>query len=133
LGDNLYRIDNVPFFTALVSYGDVVVGEQLEDAGPGFMRFVRVHSRGGHSTIWVSTNEGKEAQESAEFLFDLFKERGCGTERSSSIGTVAIDLPPMTGKQLDIVSGIINGAVDEGIWTYSAGYIAPASDENSEA
>lgn len=133
LGDNLYCIDNVPFFTALVNYGDVVVGEQLEDAAPGFMRFVRVHSRGGHSTIWVYTNTDEKAAESAEFLFDFFKEGGCRTERSSNMGIVAIDLPPMTGEQLDVFSGILNGAVDDGIWTYATGYIAPASDENPEA
>jgi len=71
LGDNLYRIDNVPFVTALVNYGDVVVGEQLEDAGPGFMRFLRVHSRGGHSTIWVYTNTDEKAAESAESSISL--------------------------------------------------------------
>jgi hypothetical protein len=44
LGDGLYRIDNIPFVTDLVSYKDIVVAEQLEDAAPGFMRFVLEHA-----------------------------------------------------------------------------------------
>jgi hypothetical protein len=123
LGDGLYRIDNIPFFTDLVSYKDVVVAEQLEDAASGFMRFVKVHSRAGHSTFRVKVNTDEESIKSADFLFEFLKERGCSTERAQD-RLIAIDVPPMDLADSDMVWKMIALSADENVWNYDVGFTA---------
>jgi hypothetical protein len=123
LGDGLYRIDNIPFLTDLVSYTDVVVAEHLENAAPGFMRFVKVHSRGGHSTFRVKVNSDEESIKSAEFVFEFLKEGGCSMERAQD-RLVALDVPPMDVADSGMVSKTIALSADENIWSYDVGFTA---------
>jgi hypothetical protein len=121
LGNHLYRIDNIPFLTGLVSYNDVVVAEELEDSPPGFLRFVKVHSRGGHSTFRVRVSPDEESTKSAEFLFEFMKDGGCLTERGLD-RCVVIDVPPMEREQSDTFWKMLALSADESIWSYSVGY-----------
>jgi Domain of unknown function (DUF4265) len=85
------------------------------------MRFVKVHSRGGHSTFRVEVNPSEESAESAVFLFDFLKEAGCSTARAND-RLVAIDVPPMNVADFDTVWKTITLSADENIWNYDAGF-----------
>jgi hypothetical protein len=89
LGDNLYRLDNTPFFAYRISAGDVV--EALPEAD-GFLFFERVVRKSGHRTVRVMLTEPAEAEPGPTLLADI-KRLGCTYEGAYS-KLICIDVPP---------------------------------------
>lgn len=85
LGEGKYRIDNVPFYTDLISLGDVVAASNVE----GRLVFERLLSAGGHSTIRVVVFDAATVPRFRSELVSL----GCSTELSNIPTLFAVDVP----------------------------------------
>lgn len=81
-----YVIDNIPFYTSMVSLGDVVVVKKQDS----FFAFEKVILTSGNSTIRVyCTNDS--------LLSDLKKrltDRGCSLEVSNINSLISVNIPP---------------------------------------
>ena len=86
LGENLYQLDNTPWYQYGVSWKDVVEAvPQNEGELPLFRRVVE---KSGYRTLRISLEEPA----TAEFL-DEIKQLGCGFEGANR-RYIAIDVPP---------------------------------------
>ena len=85
LGDERYRIENVPFFTSEVSFGDVVA-TKVEN---GVRQFARLVARGGHTTfVFHYVTAEIDPRKFLEFLQQLNLRFEAGR------GMVAVDVEP---------------------------------------
>jgi hypothetical protein len=85
--DDLYVIDNIPFFAQGVSMGDVVA---VVPGDSGQLEFDRVVESSGHSTIRVVVYDPSNVSSLREGMRIL----GCESELSHIPTLVAFDLPP---------------------------------------
>jgi len=117
LGDDLYRIDNTPVYVLDLSFGDVVRASR--DALTSQLIFQGVEKRSGHPTFRVIPNENMER--SADQLIQLLKSAwGCRTEVDPR-GITALDVPSVDRDSANAIRGIIEGGVDEGVWSREIG------------
>ncbi|TWF92913.1 DUF4265 domain-containing protein [Saccharopolyspora dendranthemae] len=105
--EGVCTLQNTPFFAWNVSNGDRVHVAPDEQGAT----YVAVISRGGHTTVRLIELDDGEGFEN--LLAELVR-AGCGVERSNLAGLVAVDVPP--GVDLDLVRGLIQPGVDEGLW-----------------
>lgn len=89
LGDNLYRVENTPFFAYRISAGDVV--EAMPEAD-GFLFVERVVKKSGHRTIRVILPEPADVEPGPTLLAEI-KRLGCKYEGASN-RLICIDIPP---------------------------------------
>ena len=114
-GNDLFVLDNVPFFAFGVSCGDKVAARIIDDR----LRFSGVVEPSGHSTYRVYLNGGVSQAASADFAREL-QDLGCHRE----IGTQkfwAFDLPPKT--DIFKVYAVLERGQAEGIWTFEEGHV----------
>lgn len=92
VGDNLFRIDNVPFFVKGISCDDVV--EAVADP-EGELRFKSLVKSSAHNTFRVivfrESPDQRPLEDRVAELRDRLAEIGCSTELSHAPGLVAID------------------------------------------
>jgi hypothetical protein len=86
LGEDLYQLDNTPWYQYGVSWKDVI--EAVPESEGGLPLFRRVVEKSGYRTLRVSLEEPA----TDEFL-DEIKQLGCGFEGANR-GYFAIDIPP---------------------------------------
>ena len=91
LGDDKYRVQNVPFHAYGVSYDDVVTAKPNEQ---GQLIVQGVDQRGGHSTYRVILNPGTTNEE-FETAWERLGSLGNTYERATD-RLIAIDVPPET-------------------------------------
>jgi hypothetical protein len=89
LGNNLYRLDNSPFYIYGVSWQDVVEAQPEED---GFLFFLRVIEKSGHRTVRVLFEDFSAKDPEAEPILADIKNLGCTYEGYG--GLLVIDVPP---------------------------------------
>ena len=77
IGENLYRLDNSPFFTYQVSWEDIVHAEPDHD---GVLCFVSVAKKSGNRTVRVITQGYKTTSEEAKPFLDGIIKLGCSYE-----------------------------------------------------
>ncbi|HDS1083180.1 DUF4265 domain-containing protein [Stenotrophomonas maltophilia] len=102
-----YRIDNVPFYARLVSFGDVVFAAEVN----GDLVFDGVKVPGGHSTIRVISYSSELVSE----MRGGFESLGCSTELSNIETFFSVDVPPEVDYQrvVDLLSMYAeSGALD---------------------
>jgi hypothetical protein len=91
LGDDLYKIDNSPFYAYGVSWEDVVLAPV--DPEEGCPTFVRVVSKGGNRTVRIifdpPVQEGNESSRVLQGLVAL----GC-TYEGANRGYMSVNVPP---------------------------------------
>ncbi len=117
LNDNLYQIDNVPFYAYGISDKDVVLAKDVN----GELLFQDVKQNSGHSTYRIFVNDGIEDQSFTQYWKRL-EEIGCGKEVGGD-GFFAVDVPTET----DIYKAyrlLEKGEVD-GIWQFEEGKCGP--------
>jgi hypothetical protein len=86
LGDDRYRIDNIPFFVKPLAIDDIVRGQRSEsDSTSEFVWFSERLQWSGRSTVRVITFSDED-----EILTTL-KDMGCSFERLHPI--IAVDIP----------------------------------------
>lgn len=103
-----YRIDNIPFFAWLVSFGDVVSAS----GDDGELMFERVLIPGGHSTVRVVSY----AEESVPHARAGVEGLGCSTELSHISTLFSIDVPPHSDYWA--VVDLLNVYVSQGLLDY---------------
>jgi hypothetical protein len=89
LGDNLYRLDNIPFFAYRISTDDIV--EAVRD-GDGMLMFQRVVQKSGNRTLRVALTESCRA-EPGPTLIATIRRLGCSFEGAYET-LVCINVPP---------------------------------------
>ena len=113
LGDNLFLLDNSPFYTYDVSYCDEVIAEQVD----GRLLFRSVAKRGGHSTYRVKLPTGHNHETFLKKFTELEK-LGCTYEGTGNEGRrlYTIDLPPHS--DVAAVYKILEAGEEGGDWEF---------------
>lgn len=117
LGGSRFVVASIPFLVRGVAVGDIVTAAGRSD---GVLRFDRVATRKGHSTIRLEPGD--------PILITAvraeFEALGCPTQWSDSWGVIAIDVPA------DVDQPVVRAAVESGSskarWSFEAGSLAPA-------
>lgn len=123
IGDNRYRLDNIPFFACGVSRFDVVSASTSEDGTLWFRDLVEV---GGHSTLRVifyeDSNDHRPLTQRIRDLSDVLRQHGCQVERSHLPGLLSIDVP--SGVSLESVISLLEDGNKRGLWDYEEAALA---------
>ena len=85
-GDDLYEIDNIPFFAKSVALGDRVRARQVGSE----LTFMELVEASGHSTVRVLMRDPSGTQA----LRDELRKLGCESELSHIKGLISVDVPP---------------------------------------
>ena len=114
LGENLYRLDNLPWYAYRVSLQDIVEAKPDE---VGQLRMVRIAEKSGNRTLRVrceiGDTDGELTYESRQFLVGL-TERGCSYEGADKI-LIAINVPPQVRLE-DVVAYLEESGFE---WEYA--------------
>jgi hypothetical protein len=118
------EIDNIPFFTRDVSYGDIVA---VRERHGGRREIDHVSHRGGHSTyrIVIYDNLSVEQSAAADRGLAALRALDCGFEQGGATFW-AIDVPPTSDADA-VRAALINGG-ESNIWDWEEGYIHRRSD-----
>jgi hypothetical protein len=90
VGDDLYRLDNSPFFVYRVSWEDVVCAERDSD---GILCFSDVVQKSGNRTLRVITNTYDTTSPEAKPFLDGIINLGCSYEGFQP-RLISINVPP---------------------------------------
>jgi hypothetical protein len=108
IGQNLYEIDNIPFFVRGVSYHDIVSVEERE----GSLHFKQMEQPSGHSVVRVVVFE----KDGVDHLRRKLSQYSCGTELSHLPSLVAVDIPPTVS--IEHVLQFLADGEKQGRWEY---------------
>ncbi|HKN58641.1 MAG TPA: DUF4265 domain-containing protein [Gemmatimonadaceae bacterium] len=118
VGNDSYRLDNVPFFVRGVSSEDIVRAKR-ED---GVLFFSGLVEAGGHSTVRVLIWNRDEMQ----VVRDELRAMGCSSEGTNIPGLVAVDIPPSV-RYADVREFLMAGE-QNGRWEFEEGCIAQPAE-----
>ena len=106
LGNDLYALDNLPWYAYGVSLGDVI--EARPDAA-GQLWLERVVRKSGNRTIRVilAAGEGGDPSVESRRMLDRVREIGCSYEGANR-RLVAVNVPP--GIELADVAAVLNAS-----------------------
>jgi hypothetical protein len=114
VGNDSYRLDNVPFFVTGVSSDDIV---RAKDES-GVLLFAGLVEAGGHSTVRVLISNSDETQA----VRDELRARGCSSEGTNIPGLVAVDIPPSV-RYAEVREFLMAGERN-GRWEFEEGCVA---------
>jgi hypothetical protein len=128
LGDDLYCLDNSPFYAYDVSFGDIVLAPR-NDGDPIYLKTV---THRGHSTYRVRLPNGLDHNHFVANWKQL-EALGCTFEGSSAnpARLYAIDVPPQA--DMNAVYEVLEEAERNEIWTFEEGHYCRKSDRPSDA
>ena len=110
VGDNLFRLDNVPFFAYRISDGDIVEAAPDTD---GMLMFTRVVRKSGNRTIRALLPLPLEEEPSSS-LMETLKRVGCSFERASG-RLVCISVPANV-----LLHSVADALITSGVeWEYA--------------
>lgn len=111
--DDVYQLDNSPFFANDVSYRDVIAVERKD----GQLFFQSVKKRSGHSTYRVILNEGLTHHHFTKFWEHILK-HGCTYEHGDmlSLPLYTIDVPHNSDIE-EVYAWLVEGE-NEDIWDF---------------
>lgn len=115
LGDNLFQVENVPFFVMLIAYKDQVEG----DFDGSVIQFRRHVKSSGYATIRVIF---KTLEKQLELVRQL-EEIRCEVEGSPQYKLLAIGIPP--GNSFKQAMDIIRGGYEKKWWEYEEACLPP--------
>ena len=114
LGDDLYVLDNLPWYAYNVSLGDVVKARPDER---GTLRLERVDRKSGNRTVRVILQvvaTGGELTSESERLLGALRARGCRYEGANKL-FVAVNIPPSV-ELAEVVALLTDSGLD---WEYA--------------
>lgn len=121
LGDDRFRVDNVPWFVRGISADDIVKAEPDPD---GVLWFVETLERSGHQTIRVIPRADGPLDGDQQLVLDAFAPLGVtGEGLNQQLRIVALDI----GRDADMAAVkklCIDGEAD-GRWYYEEGSVTP--------
>ena len=91
LGNDLYRLENSPWYAYGVSWQDVVEAHSPETGD--LPQFVRVVEKSGHRTIRIILKPPTDESTESQAVLDRVCALGCSYEGANR-SYIAIDLPP---------------------------------------
>ena len=103
LGDDKYRIDNVPFYALGISSGDSVAAVSRDEK----LVVTEVVGTEGHSTLRVVVHD----KSMTEILRAELKSAGCATELSNVPGFFSVDVPPQV--DYSVISKLLSDYEDQ--------------------
>lgn len=113
LGNNLYCLDNSPFYAYGVSFGDIVYASSVD----GAVMYERTETRRGHSTYRVRLPAGR-GHDAFLARWDDFQKLECTFEGSAANPSriYSIDVPP----QADVyaVYALLEAGEADGVWNF---------------
>jgi len=114
IGDNLYRLRNVPFYLRGFSEQDTVRAEEHE----GRLAVTDIVERGGHSTYRIFLPEQTTEEQFAKDWASL-RELGCTYERATR-RLVGVDVPP----HADVYAAynVLEKGERDGLWEFEEGH-----------
>ena len=106
VGENLFRLLNIPFFAVGYAEGDIVRCEQNQD----WLQVIGLEKDSGNGTLRLifSQEESKDVQP----ILDELESVGCTYEKASS-KLVAVTVPPNLKIPFSQLSNFLNGTKDE--------------------
>lgn len=110
LGNDRYRIDNIPFFVRGVSLDDIVLG--LIERGE--VHFKKLLEQSENSTVRVVVYDNGLT----EFVRRDLRVMGCSSEGTGIQGLISINIPRLSAEK---ALAYIRKGFDEGRWDYEEG------------
>jgi hypothetical protein len=124
-GENLFRVDNIPFFVTGVSCFDIV---SVRREGDGQLWYDQLLEASGHTTIHVilyrDSSDERPLEERVESLRKAVKEIGGSSELSHISNLIAVDLPPEI--PLRPLKELLEKGQESGFWDYREATLAHA-------
>ena len=106
VSDNLFRLDNMPFYAYGVSADDIVEARPTEHEG--VVQFIRVHEPSGNRTLRIAFEDGRStADADAQSLLQAILDSGSAYEGATPT-YVVLTIPPST--DLGLVTGLLDRA-----------------------
>jgi hypothetical protein len=97
LGDQLYRLDNTPWFARDLALGDII---RASDGSGGIRRFAELVKPSGNWTVRVFVPDAPSREEIKKEIFDFLSAEGCKYESfGSEKGLIAITIPADVGRE----------------------------------
>ena len=112
--DEMFRIDNIPFYVRGLALGDVV---RAKPTGDGAFQFDSIAKSSGHSTLRVAFFEA----EIREGFCREIEALGCQWEGAYEPSLIAIDVPPSS--DLSAVLKILVDGCEKELFDYEEGVI----------
>jgi len=91
LGDDLYELDNTPWYAYGVSWHDVIEARATEP--DGLPEFVRVVRKSGYRTLRLILDPPADKNADSQAVLDRLTQFGCSYEGANP-GYISIDIPP---------------------------------------
>jgi hypothetical protein len=121
LGNNLFKIDNVPFFVKGISCEDVV---EAEPDSKGELRYRALVRPSAHNTLRVILfRESPDPRPLEERVADLrrqLEQVGCSTELSHMPGLVAVETDSAS---INRALGVLQSGEKANLWEYEEGVV----------
>jgi hypothetical protein len=122
VSDSTFKIDNIPFFAKLISYGDVV---EVKQTNTGLI-FNTLVQPSGHSTVRVIVHRRGRSDEQLQVVVEdvrvAMRAMGCSVEKSHIPGLIAVDVPPEVNYQS--VAAFLSKKESEGLLGYEEACLA---------
>lgn len=117
VGDERYRLENVPFYAYGLSYHDVVHADRVA----GSLRLQQVVARSGHSTYRIFLNNGIRVsdQRFGSAWRPLEMERA--TYECADARLLAVDIPAPT--DIYVAYGLLQAGENAGVWDFEEGHV----------
>ena len=121
LGNDRYRIDNVPWFVSNIAVGDIV--RAIAPDNNSNPVFVGVLQPSNHVTVRVICFRAGPLRGDLQRVIDAFIPLGVYAEGVNHYGMVALDIPPSA--DLDAIHARLRRGVEDGSWEYDEGRTTP--------
>ena len=118
LGNDLYRIDNTPWFALDLATDDIVVARPGDD---GRLWAVEKQAWSGHMTFRVIPWKDGPLEGDRQAVLDAFAPLGVIGKGLAQFGMVALDVPP--GADLGRVKMLLRSGQADGRWDFDEGCI----------
>lgn len=122
VSDSTFKIDNIPFFAKLISYGDVVEAEQTSTG----LIFNTLVQPSGHSTVRVIVHRSGRSDEELQAVVEEVKlamrAMGCSVEKSHILGLIAVDIPPKVN--YEAIAAFLSQKESDGLLGYEEASLA---------
>ncbi len=118
LGEDQYRLLNIPLYVYGASFGDVVVAYETDEEST-FPIVEEVVERSGHSTYRVFVFEGAVDNSAFDRFWEPIEAEGCAFEGQTGNKMLGVDVPPKAN--IDIVFQLLQKGENEEVWGFEEG------------
>src|SRR5688572_10023211 len=115
IGQDLFQLDNIPFYAFGVALGDVVRACKLSS---DTYEFIEVTQPSGNSTLRLLCRNVDET----ESIRDEFRAKGCESEGSGIPGLIAVNVPAAVARTK--VWPVVEKGAAKGRWGYEEASIS---------